>query len=79
MKIVEVKMKIACCYEVQAQIEEIVSSDEFAGKVRKAVADIVDKTTCHGKLDINDMTIEVGEDDVRVLYDDGPETKAEGR
>jgi hypothetical protein len=68
MKIVEVKMKIACCYEVQEQIEEIVSSDEFAGKVRKAVADIVDKTTCHGKLDINDMTIEVGDDDVRVLY-----------
>ena len=79
MKIIEVKMKIASCYEVANHIEEIMQMDEFAEKVRAAVADIVDKTSHHGDLDVHDMTIEVGEDDVRVLYDDGPETKAEGR
>lgn len=79
MKIIEVKIKIASCYEVANQIEEIMHMDEFAAKVRGAVADIVDETTSHGDIDAHDMTIEVGEDDVRVLYDDGSETKADGR
>ena len=75
MKIIEVKMKIASCYEVENHIEEIMHMDEFAAKVREAVADIVDETTSHGDIDVHDMTIEVGEDDVRVLYDDSPDTK----
>lgn len=75
MKIIEVKMTIASCYEVANHIEEIMHMDDFAAKVREAVADIVDETTSHGDLDVHDMAIEVKEGDVRVLYDDEPEAE----
>ena len=67
MKVVEVKMKIACCYEVAETIEDVMVSDDFAKGLRQLIAKEVNSG--HEELDVSDMTVEIGEDDVKILYD----------
>ena len=81
MMVAEIKIKIACCYEVAAELADVVCSDEFAHGVKSLIGKIVD-TGEDAKLNQNDLCIEVvngSEQDkvLKVLYADGEDAKRE--
>lgn len=42
MTVVKATFKIACCYEVENKIMNVISSDEFADKMREAILELTD-------------------------------------
>ncbi len=67
MKVIKATFKIACCYEVALHIEELLTGDSFAEKLRTAIAQEVDSG--YEELDSQDMTVEISDEDIEVLFD----------
>ena len=75
MTVVKATFKIACCYEVENNIMEVISSDEFADRMQEAILELSDTA-----VNPTDICIQTPDDSLVFEYSDNKEyTKYVGK